>query len=93
MYLWHQIDSEGLHATADKVEAMVRAPIPKNVQELRSFFGLLNYYRKLFPIFASLLQRLDSATSRMQLEIDSRMHQGFQSFQRSYTLSKGTYPL
>ena len=64
MYLWHQIDSEGLHATADKVEAMVRAPIPKSVQELRSFLGLLNYYRKLFLIFASLLQHLDSATSK-----------------------------
>ena len=42
MYLGHQIDSEGLHATAGKVEAMVRAQIPKNVQELLSFLGLLN---------------------------------------------------
>ena len=34
-YLGHQIDAQGLHTTA---------PIPKNVQELRSFLGLLNYY-------------------------------------------------
>ena len=31
VYLGHRIDSEGLHATADKVEAIVRALIPKNI--------------------------------------------------------------
>ena len=43
---------------------MVRAPIPKNVQELRSFLGLLNYYRKFFPNLASLLQPLKSLLQR-----------------------------
>ena len=33
VYQGYRIDSEGLHATADKVEAMERASIPKNVQE------------------------------------------------------------
>ena len=37
VYLGHQIDSEGLHATAYKVKAMVRDLIPKNLQELGSF--------------------------------------------------------
>ena len=50
VYLVHRIDLEGLHATADKVEAMVRAPIPKNVQELHSFVGLFNYYQSSWPI-------------------------------------------
>ena len=59
VYLGHQIDSEGLHATADKVEAIVRAPIPKDVQELRSFLGLVTI-GSLFPNFPSLLQPLNS---------------------------------
>ena len=42
VYLGHQIDSEGLHTTAYKVEPMAWPPIPKNVQELHSFLGLLN---------------------------------------------------
>ena len=29
-----------------KLQAIVQAPAPKNVQELRSFLGLLNYYGK-----------------------------------------------
>ena len=34
-----------------------------------------------------------TATARMQLEMDSRLHYGFQSFQRPYTLSNGTCPI
>ena len=60
MYLVHRINSEGLHTTTDKVEAMMRASIPKNMQELNSFLGLLNYYRKFLPNLASLLQPLNS---------------------------------
>ena len=41
-YLGHRIDSEGLHATEDKLQAILKAPAPRNVQELRSFLGLVN---------------------------------------------------
>lgn len=53
-YLGHQVDAEGLHTTADKVESFLKAPVPTNMQELCSFLGLLNYYGKFLPIaFAS----------------------------------------
>ena len=38
-YLGHRIDSEGIHPTQDKVNAICKAPTPKNVSELRSFFS------------------------------------------------------
>ena len=37
-YLGHRIDSEGIHATPEKLDAIANAPPPSNVQELRSFF-------------------------------------------------------
>ena len=43
-YLGHIIDAEGLHLTEEKVKAIREAPKPKNVRELRSFLGILNYY-------------------------------------------------
>ena len=43
-YLGHRINAQGLHAAADNIKAIVNAPVPKNVQELKSFLGLLNYY-------------------------------------------------
>ncbi len=45
-YLGHQISKNGIQALPSKVDAIARAPEPKNVQELRSFLGLLNYYGK-----------------------------------------------
>ena len=49
-YLGHRIDAEGLHATPSKLQAIVDAPAPKNVPELRSFLGSLNYYGKFIAI-------------------------------------------
>ena len=43
-YLGYRIDAEGLHATDEKLQAITAAPVPRDLQELRSFLGLLNYY-------------------------------------------------
>lgn len=51
-YLGHQIDSEG-------VKAKLR-PL-SNVQELRSFLGLLNYYGKFIKNLSSILHPLDQS--------------------------------
>ena len=58
-YLGHRVDAEGLHTTSDKLDAIVSAPEPKNVQELRSFLGLLNYYGKFMPSLSTLLHPLN----------------------------------
>ena len=58
-YLGHRIDSEGLHATSDKLQAIVNAPDPKDVHQLRSFLGLINYYGKFIPSLASVIRPLN----------------------------------
>ena len=63
-YLGHKIDSECLHALPDKVDAIVRAPKPKNIQELRSFLGLLNYYGKFVPKLSTIVHPLNSLLQR-----------------------------
>ena len=57
-YLGHRVDAEGLHTTADEVEAFLKARVPTNVQELRSFLGVLNYYGKFLPKLATILHPL-----------------------------------
>ena len=57
-YLGHRIDEKGIHTSAKKVKAIVEAPSPRNLQELRSFLGLLNYYAKFLPKLASTLHPL-----------------------------------
>ena len=43
------IGAKGIHTTPSKLEAIVKAPDPENVEELCSFLGLLNYYGKFIP--------------------------------------------
>ena len=57
-YLGHCIDQNGVRTSNKKVQAVVNARAPKNVQELRAFLGLLNYYAKFIPKLASLLHPL-----------------------------------
>ena len=57
-YLGHTISAEGVHTTSKKLKAIVDAPSPSNVSELRSFLGLLNYYGKFLPSLAATLHPL-----------------------------------
>ena len=58
-YLGHCVDATGLHTTPDKVEAVQKAPTPCNVQELRSFLGLVHYYGKFLHNLSTLLHPLN----------------------------------
>ena len=57
-YLGHTISKEGLHTSDSKVRAVLEAPAPRDVSELRSFLGLVNYYGKFLPDLASELAPL-----------------------------------
>ena len=58
-YLGHTIDQEGIRPLPHKVAAIVNAPAPTNVQELRSFLGLLNYYGKFIHNLATIIHPLN----------------------------------
>ena len=63
-YLRYIIDKEGLHATPVKVEAITKAPEPRNVNELRSFLGLVNNYGKFIRHLSTLIQSLNHLLCR-----------------------------
>ncbi len=60
-YLGHRVDAEGLPAQAslEKVEAIQRAPLPRNQQQLRSFLRLIQYYGNFLPDLATTLSPLN----------------------------------
>lgn len=62
-YLGYIVDSEGLHPTPEKVQAVKDAPKPKNVQELRSFLGMLQYYARFLPNLSSVIHPLNALLS------------------------------
>ena len=58
-YLGHLIDAKGIRALPEKIAAIVKTPLPRNVHQLRSFLGLVGYYRKFLPNLTTVLQPLN----------------------------------
>ena len=58
-YLGHEIMEAGFKPTAEKVRVLVEAPLPKDVSQLRSFLGLINYYARFMPNQLSALAPLN----------------------------------
>lgn len=57
-YLGYIIDKNGIRKNPVKVNAIMQAAAPKNVSELQSFLGLINYYRNFTPNAFSILSPL-----------------------------------
>lgn len=57
-YLGHIISDKGLEKNDEKVQAILHAPEPQNVDELRSFLGMAQYYAKFVKNVASILHPL-----------------------------------
>lgn len=58
-YLGHIIDKNGLRPDPAKIEKIKKMPAPKNVTELQSFIGAVNYYGKFVKKIRQLRTPLD----------------------------------
>ncbi len=62
-YLGYWITRDGIQPMKEKVEAMMHIAEPKNRKELRSFIGVVNYYRDMWVRRSHVLAPLASLTS------------------------------
>ncbi len=58
-YLGHVIHTSELHKSTDKLCAIAEAPAPVNINQVRSFLGLVNHNAKFVPNLASVLHPLN----------------------------------
>jgi len=52
--LGHVIDKDGLKTSEKKVSCISKMPVPKNVDELKSFLGMINYYGKFIKNLSTI---------------------------------------
>ena len=52
------MDGDGLHPVQEKIDAIKNAPPPKDVSELQSFLGMVQYYSRFLPGLATTLAPL-----------------------------------
>ena len=57
-YLGHVITAKGLKPSPRRVAAVVDAPLPTKLSELKAFLGLLSYYTNFLPNLATSLAPL-----------------------------------
>ena len=57
-YLGHCISGDGIRPTEEKRQAIVNAPVPQDVSQLKSFLGLVNYYSTFLPCLSDTLAPL-----------------------------------
>ena len=53
-YLGHIISAKGMRMDPEKVEAILRWPAPKNLQELQIFLGMSGFYRQYVRDYAKI---------------------------------------
>lgn len=57
-YLGHVITEEGVKPNPGKVEAVTKFPTPKCPKDIKSFLGLVSYYRRFIPNFSKIAKPL-----------------------------------
>ena len=57
-FLGHILSREGVRPDEGKVRAIREMPIPKNVREIRTFLGMVNYYRRFTRDLSELVEPL-----------------------------------
>jgi hypothetical protein len=64
LYLGHIISGQGVQVHQEKIRAILDWPMPKNLTELRGFFGLCSYYRRFVKGFSQLGAPLTDLTKK-----------------------------
>ena len=64
VFMGHKLDSNGLSASADKIEAVNGARTPNTVSEVRSFLGLVQYTARFIPDLATISEPLRRLTKK-----------------------------
>ncbi|GJY36230.1 putative reverse transcriptase domain-containing protein, partial [Tanacetum coccineum] len=65
-FLGHVVNQNGIHVDPSKIEAVKNWKTPTKPSEIRSFFGLADYYRQFIAKFSKIAKPLTSLTQKNQ---------------------------
>lgn len=64
LYLGHVITKDGLKPNHDKVEAVLNFPLPQTPTAIKSFLGLVGYYRKFIKDISKITQPMTACLKK-----------------------------
>ena len=59
-FLGYTVSANGIKPTCKHLDAIVKAPIPRDKSALQSFLGLVNFYHSFVPMKSDVLEPLNS---------------------------------
>lgn len=79
-YLGYVVNAAGLMVDADKVDAIVNLPPPRNITEVRRVVGLASWYRRFVPNFSTLTAPLTALLKKnVSFKWDDNCQTSFES--------------
>jgi len=83
-YLGHTLTSEGVRPNDSKTRAVKEFPRPTTVKEVKSFLGLVNYYRRHLKNLAIIARPLTALTRKGLVKLDwtTECEEAFQEVKR-----------
>jgi hypothetical protein len=85
-YLGHIISADGIAVDPEKIEAIKGWPTPRNVTEVRSFMGLVGYYRRFIKGFSKIASPITSLQKKgVKFEWTPKCEESFQQLKNILT--------
>ena len=82
------MSASGMSVDPEKVEVMMSWERPRSVFEIRSFLGLVGYYRRFIEDFSRLAAPMMRLTRKeVKFDWDDRCEEAFQELKRRLTLA------
>lgn len=82
-FLGHVITPEGIKPNPSKIEVIEKYPIPKTQKEIKSFLGLIGYYRRFISNFAKIVAPITKC-----LKKNSKVNHQDEEYIQSFELCK-----
>ena len=80
------MSASGVSVNPEKVEAVMSWERPKSVFEIRSFLGLVGYYRRFIEDFSRIAAPMTRLTRKeVKFEWDDRCEEAFKDLKRKLT--------
>jgi hypothetical protein len=84
--LGHIISKEGIKIDPSKIEAILKLEHPRNLKELQSFIGKINFLRRFILNLAKLLRNITNMLKKdVKIKWDSESRQSFEQVKQALT--------
>lgn len=78
-YLGHTLTKDGLRPNNDKIQAVLKYPMPQTQTEIKRFLGFVGYYRRFIKDFSKITQPLTACLKKgKKVVIDQKYTESFE---------------